>query len=188
MHTRGLWRNGSASDSRSEGWEFESLWPHITCGLGARRTSQEALPWQGAAPMMLWGPAAQTSGTRPMERPSPHRALTVVPWNKEALHTKGLWRNGSASDSRSEGWEFESLWPHHLLAATWRRRSCARLAPGSLAATWRPRSCTRLATGSCLLLDMQRHTQLLLLRLGEPEPSQQAAATSCGCAAQAAGM
>ena len=24
---------------------------------------------------------------------------------------KGLWRNGSASDSRSEGWEFESLWP-----------------------------------------------------------------------------
>jgi hypothetical protein len=29
---------------------------------------------------------------------------------------KGLWRNGSASDSRSEGWELESLWPHfHLL-------------------------------------------------------------------------
>jgi hypothetical protein len=26
--TTGLWRNGSASDSRSEGWEFESLWPH----------------------------------------------------------------------------------------------------------------------------------------------------------------
>ena len=25
---------------------------------------------------------------------------------------KGIWRNGSASDSRSEGWEFESLWPH----------------------------------------------------------------------------
>ena len=29
-----------------------------------------------------------------------------------ASHVKGLWRNGSASDSRSEGWEFESLWPH----------------------------------------------------------------------------
>ena len=27
----GLWRNGSASDSRSEGWELESLWPHFTC-------------------------------------------------------------------------------------------------------------------------------------------------------------
>ena len=25
---------------------------------------------------------------------------------------KGVWRNGSASDSRSEGWEFESLCPH----------------------------------------------------------------------------
>ena len=26
----------------------------------------------------------------------------------------GLWRNGSASDSKSEGWAFESLWPHFL--------------------------------------------------------------------------
>ncbi len=25
---------------------------------------------------------------------------------------KGVWRNGSASDSRSEGWVFESLYPH----------------------------------------------------------------------------
>ena len=25
----GVWRNGSASDSRSEGWEFESLCPHL---------------------------------------------------------------------------------------------------------------------------------------------------------------
>ena len=30
---------------------------------------------------------------------------------------KGLWRNGSASDSRSEGWEFESLWPHFAVSA-----------------------------------------------------------------------
>ena len=27
---KGVWRNGSASDSRSEGWEFESLCPHIS--------------------------------------------------------------------------------------------------------------------------------------------------------------
>ena len=27
---------------------------------------------------------------------------------------KGLWRNGSASDSRSDGWAFESLWPQVL--------------------------------------------------------------------------
>ena len=35
----GVWRNGSASDSRSEGWEFESLCPHCcrsgTCSLVA---------------------------------------------------------------------------------------------------------------------------------------------------------
>ena len=30
-----LWRNGSASDSRSEGWEFESLWPH-SCAHSVR--------------------------------------------------------------------------------------------------------------------------------------------------------
>ena len=33
--TTGLWRNGSASDSRSEGWEFESLWPHFSWKLSA---------------------------------------------------------------------------------------------------------------------------------------------------------
>ena len=38
--TKGLWRNGSASDSRSEGWEFESLWPHISFCDAA------PLPWQ----------------------------------------------------------------------------------------------------------------------------------------------
>ena len=32
----GLWRNGSASDSRSEGWEFESLWPHFMEAFGVR--------------------------------------------------------------------------------------------------------------------------------------------------------
>ena len=29
MGDAGLWRNGSASDSRSEGWAFESLWAHV---------------------------------------------------------------------------------------------------------------------------------------------------------------
>ena len=28
---------------------------------------------------------------------------------------EGLWRNGSASDSRSDGWAFESLWPQFLM-------------------------------------------------------------------------
>ena len=30
------------------------------------------------------------------------------------IRVEGLWRNGSASDSRSDGWAFESLWPHSL--------------------------------------------------------------------------
>ena len=33
----GLWRNGSACDSRSQGWEFESLWPH--CGNARMRVT-----------------------------------------------------------------------------------------------------------------------------------------------------
>ena len=38
----GLWRNGSASDSRSEGWEFESLWPHLPqAGRDWRHNSQD---------------------------------------------------------------------------------------------------------------------------------------------------
>ena len=42
----GVWRNGSASDSRSEGWEFESLCPHFakvrcaTVWLGDRPTKR----------------------------------------------------------------------------------------------------------------------------------------------------
>ena len=36
---------------------------------------------------------------------------------------KGVWRNGSASDSRSEGWEFESLCPHFALDAHHTRKS-----------------------------------------------------------------
>ena len=35
----GVWRNGSASDSRSEGWEFESLCPHFCVPLACERES-----------------------------------------------------------------------------------------------------------------------------------------------------
>ena len=31
---KGLWRNGSASDSRSEAWKVESLWPHSAADAG----------------------------------------------------------------------------------------------------------------------------------------------------------
>ena len=36
---------------------------------------------------------------------------------------KGVWRNGNASDSRSEGWEFESLCPHFAFDAHHTRKS-----------------------------------------------------------------
>ena len=38
-----------------------------------------------------------------------------------ALSNTGVWRNGSASDSRSEGWEFESLCPH-FVGVSWLAR------------------------------------------------------------------
>ena len=59
----------------------------------------------------------------------------------------GVWRNGSASDSRSEGWEFESLCPHLLTfcrraeeAAARRRDNEERAAPGIEPGTSRTRS------------------------------------------------
>ena len=44
MISLGVWRNGSASDSRSEGWEFESLCPHFLVG-GFERVSKCVLAW-----------------------------------------------------------------------------------------------------------------------------------------------
>ena len=41
---------------------------------------------------------------------------------------KGLWRNGSASDSRSEGWEFEFLWPQFLCPKTMHSSQPAQMA------------------------------------------------------------
>ena len=38
----------------------------------------------------------------------------ALPLRMSVLLEKGIWRNGSASDSRSEGWEFESLCPHFV--------------------------------------------------------------------------
>ncbi len=53
---KGLWRNGSASDSRSEGWEFESLWPHLSYGAQAQTEVSVFLPFFALtlAPLALW--------------------------------------------------------------------------------------------------------------------------------------
>ena len=42
MISLGVWRNGSASDSRSEGWEFESLCPHLRQGCIVPNSVSEA--------------------------------------------------------------------------------------------------------------------------------------------------
>ena len=44
-----------------------------------------------------------------------HADFRRLHYNLGFCFNTGLWRNGSASDSRSEGWEFESLWPHYSL-------------------------------------------------------------------------
>ena len=51
--------------------------------------------------------AASARHMRPLD------AIRLAMWG--SLLLKGVWRNGSASDSRSEGWEFESLCPHFKL-------------------------------------------------------------------------
>ena len=60
----------------------------------------------------------KVQGSIPCAGSAMHRPLHC--FEKHALREEGvqkeLWRNGSASDSRSEGWEFGSLWPH--MAAT----------------------------------------------------------------------
>ena len=44
---KGAWRNGSASDSRSEGWEFKSLCPHSYFIPGISLSSDHTLPFMG---------------------------------------------------------------------------------------------------------------------------------------------
>ena len=48
----GVWRNGSASDSRSEGWEFESLCPQYS--FGAPNHGIARIPrWERMLPAVL---------------------------------------------------------------------------------------------------------------------------------------
>ena len=58
----GVWRNGSASDSRSEGWEFESLCPHICKGFpwpnGVNAAGQSSI-----SPLRVW--RGRVSDSRP---------------------------------------------------------------------------------------------------------------------------
>ena len=50
----------------------------------------------------------------PVGRSVAHELDARLPATPTGSKIKGVWRNGSASDSRSEGWEFESLCPQFL--------------------------------------------------------------------------
>ena len=144
----GLWRNGRASDSRPEGWEFESPWPRARWGPAGRRSTPSLLApsvfsfgrWHTSnasdSRSEAWGfeslwphdhKGLADGGPRlhqhrcapaPTERRVELQVLLARSWLLCDLYlcctsaSLGLWRNGSASDSRSEGWEFESLWLH----------------------------------------------------------------------------
>ena len=41
-----------------------------------------------------------------------HLMDTSLALTRNSPASKGQWRSGSVSDTRSEGWELESLWPH----------------------------------------------------------------------------
>jgi hypothetical protein len=65
------------------------------------------------------GNGARGGGTRaafwePARAESLPRRRQVEIRTVRLLFSKGVWRNSSASDSRSEGWEFESLCPHFV--------------------------------------------------------------------------
>nr|XP_057911884.1 uncharacterized protein LOC131106649 [Doryrhamphus excisus] len=131
---RTLWRNGSASDSRSEGCVFESRQGHksVLCPGCPKPVAQShdvgvtKVPW--ARHRTLWrnGSASDSRSEgcvfksrrghksvlcpgcpKPVAQ-SHDVGVTKVPW---ARH-RTLWRNGSASDSRSEGCVFESRRGH----------------------------------------------------------------------------
>ena len=53
------------------------------------------------------------------------------------LYTGGLWRKGSASDSRTEGWELESLWPRFMNEWVRLRRRGFRLVLCSAYRLWK---------------------------------------------------
>ena len=76
------------------------------------------------------------------------------------LDSLALWRNGSASDSRSEGWGLESLWGHVILhgpagSEIWHPSPVLpTLGQASKHAAWtmpavRPQAWSRLLVGTC---------------------------------------
>ena len=114
----GLWRNGSASDSRSEGREFESLWPQ----------SMHRMPQQAA----LSGRYVVAKGYPPWWLPSPAPSCDA---SVRALPQ--LRKNRAACLS----WPQRSLCCRHRLSAVVAAIACSELrrlstCPSSAAGGW----------------------------------------------------
>ena len=88
----GVWRNGSASDSRSEGWEFESLCPHFSVsGFSPHH------PAGGATNKGTSRPQAQTLSTHP-PAPSPNSPPAHSSTHTPAKHgARHYWTTSAAS-------------------------------------------------------------------------------------------
>ncbi len=72
----------------------------------AREVTGQPTTWH----LCAWRPAQRRHIGR-----SRRAAVPRMPGRRQREQA-GVWRNGSASDSRSEGWEFESLCPQSLVA------------------------------------------------------------------------
>ena len=88
-----------------------------------------------------------------------------------ALEEPGVWRNGSASDSRSEGWEFESLCPHFHLAAAAARGILDPCLSGSACNSMflhlyaYPRILIHICTGVCIPMHFRAYPCMAVLSM-----------------------
>ena len=110
----GVWRNGSASDSRSEGWEFESLCPHL-CLAGVSRLQKPsgcAPPWR-ASECLFMHLAREIEGTKERKKDRKEREL---PYMVEGLKV------ASSTCWDSEAWasRCKYIWP----GSNWRPSAC----------------------------------------------------------------
>ena len=85
----------------------------------AARKTRAQFPAAEYSPLQAIGPPRLTAALSQSRR---SELLQCQPTSRRCV-IKGVWRNGSASDSRSEGWEFESLCPHFAFDAHHTRKS-----------------------------------------------------------------
>ena len=91
----GVWRNGSASDSRSEGWEFESLCPHffLPAGLASIGVQVAGGCWP-AGKLRITQANAMRAGKAPIVQASSARRYRSHCDIPAKFHHKAPWPNG----------------------------------------------------------------------------------------------